>query len=1167
MKNRDIYSKDPLANRLLNNGVAEVSEDRSKAALETLRYELETFVCDGQYAKGLRNILDTYLGNLGNAPEQPGVWISGFYGSGKSHLAKMLRALWVDVCFDDGATARSIARLPTAIKDHLLELNNQAKRYGGLHAASGKLGSGVGDNVRLALLGIVFKSAGLPEKYNQARLVLWLGREGILEAVEQDLALKGTSLERELPDLFVSDDLHAALLQAKPALAPDVPNVGDRLIAQFPEVQDVSNDDMIRCVKEALTNASGFPLTLVVLDEVQQFIGGSGDRAYSIQEVVESCCKHFGGRLLFVGTGQTAMSGTPSLQKIKGRFTVPIQLSDTDVEAVIRKIILQKRQGAVPSIEKVLTDNLGEVSRHLRGTKLEYTSEDEAVMVADYPLLPVRRRFWEKVLHKLDESGTISQLRNQLRIVHEAACATAEHPLGQVVPGDFIYDQLATDLLQTGLLSREVYDRIGRLAAGDEDQRLKASLLKLVYLIAKLPTDPIADIGLRATVDNLADLLVSDLAAGSSALRKRIPGLLGALHNEDGLVMAIATPAGTEYRLQTAESSAWHDEFRKQVAELSANTQRLEMERIDLFKAAYQEALKGVHLIQGQTKEVRALTPCYEDVLPADAHRHIYAWFRDGWVSSEAEVKGDARNAGPTSPTIFVFLPAQSRNELRSAIIEKKAAQLTLERRGIPATPEGQDARSAMETRRNDADRRIQAFVKAIFHGVQVYQGGGQSADGQDLTERLQAAGTASVVRLYGDFDTADQVGWDKVIERARKGETQPLQPIKHSGDTDQHPVCAAILKQLGAGKKGGEVRDHFKAPPYGWPQDAIDGALYALVAGGHVLAIGHLGKPVDAKGLERKHLTQCTFKPETVTITPVQKIQIRKVFQEAGVHCQPNQELEKAPELLRTLQELAHKAGGEPPKPKTPDRKRLDDLESLTGNALLAELYSRREALIQNVKDWTRTGERIAERWPSWTLLQDLFDHAKGLGPYGDLKTEAQAIEDQRALLADHDPVQALLDKTLDLLRNSLNHHVEAYRKTFDAEMAELGQDANWQKLTTEQRQQILASHHLSEATPPAPAGKAAGGEGRGLLDVSTPEKILDELERCSLSQWADRTQALKGRFDQARLDAAKRLQPKVARVDLPRRTLTDETELDAWLKEAEQRIRAKLKDGPVMI
>lgn len=1152
MKNREIYSKDPLANRLINNGVAEVSEDRSQAAQEILRFELETFVCDGEYAKGLRKILDTYLGNLGNAPEQPGVWISGFYGSGKSHLAKMLRALWVDVVFADGATARSVAKLPTEIKHHLRELNIQAKRYGGLHAASGKLGSGAGNNVRLALLGIVFKSAGLPEKYNQARLVLWLRREGILQTIERALEVRGTSLERELPDLFVSDDLHAALLAAKPELAPDVMSVGDRLIAQYPEVQDVSNDEMIRAIKDALTHDDGFPLTLIVLDEVQQFIGDSGDRAYAIQEVVESCGKHFGGRLLFVGTGQTAMSGTPSLQKIKGRFTVAVQLSDTDVEAVIRKIILQKQQGAIPAIERTLTDHLGEISRHLRGTRLEHTTADEPFMVADYPLLPVRRRFWEKVLHKLDESGTISQLRNQLRIVHEAARATAEQPLGQVVSGDFIYDQLGTDLLQTGLLSREVYDRIGKLAAGDADERLKASLLKLIYLIGKLPTDPMADIGLRATEDSLADLLVTELAGGSSGLRKRIPGLLDSLHNQDGLVMAIATGSGTEYRLQTAESSAWHDEYRKQVAELSANTQRLEMERLDLFKAAYREALKGVHLTQGQIKEARTLTPCFDEALPADAARQIIAWFRDGWTSSEAEIKGDARNAGPTSPAIFVFLPAQSRNELRSAIIEHQAARLTLDTRGLPTTPEGQDARSAMETRRNDAARRILQIVKTLIQGSQVYQGGGQTVDGNDLTEKLQAAGKASIVRLYRDYDTADQVGWDKVIERARKGETQPLQPIKHGADTDQHPVCAAILKHLGAGKKGSDLRDHFKAPPFGWPQDAIDGALYALVASGHVLALTGLGKPVDAKGLDRKQITQSSFKPETVTISPVQKIQIRKIFQEVGVGCQPGQEIDKAPGLLRRLRDLAAKAGGEAPQPAPPDQRLLGDLEALTGNALLAELYSQRETLIQHGEDWQATGERISTRWPVWSLLQDLLGHAQDLAPHPELFAEAEEIRKQRALLAAHDPVQALLDKTVDLLRTSLNHHVQAYEDSFDAELTALERDGDWRKLSPEQRETILARQDLDEAVA---------------IDVSTPESILDELERCSLAQWADRTQALRGRYEQARLVAAKLLEPKVQRVDLPRRTLKDEAELAEWLKEAEARIRRKLTEGPVMI
>ncbi len=140
MLNRDIYSTAPKENRLANNGVAEVSEDYSEAAAAVLRYELETFVCDGQYEKGLETILDKFLRNLDSKTEQPGVWISGFYGSGKSHLAKMLRILWTDYSFPDGAAARSIAKLPTGVFEHLKEVSTQGKRHGGLHAAAGKLG-------------------------------------------------------------------------------------------------------------------------------------------------------------------------------------------------------------------------------------------------------------------------------------------------------------------------------------------------------------------------------------------------------------------------------------------------------------------------------------------------------------------------------------------------------------------------------------------------------------------------------------------------------------------------------------------------------------------------------------------------------------------------------------------------------------------------------------------------------------------------------------------------------------------------------------------------------------------------------------------------------------------------------------------------------------------
>ena len=93
MKNQDLFVLDPNANNLLNDGVVEIVSSRDAAGQRIIRHELQTFVCEGEYQRGIYRILDTYLKHL-DQPKQPAVWVSGFFGSGKSHLVKMLGFLW-----------------------------------------------------------------------------------------------------------------------------------------------------------------------------------------------------------------------------------------------------------------------------------------------------------------------------------------------------------------------------------------------------------------------------------------------------------------------------------------------------------------------------------------------------------------------------------------------------------------------------------------------------------------------------------------------------------------------------------------------------------------------------------------------------------------------------------------------------------------------------------------------------------------------------------------------------------------------------------------------------------------------------------------------------------------------------------------------------------------
>lgn len=275
-KNRILFITDPLTRTIPNNGVAKVIEPHTPEEWAVLRYELESFVCEGEYKTGLERIFDTYLANLDKA-EQPAVWVSGFYGSGKSHLVRVLEYLWRDVEFPDGAVARGLTRLPQSIKDYLVDLTTQGKKSGGLWSAAGTLGAGLGKSIRLALLSIIFRSAGLPEQYAPAQFVIWLKQNGYYDGVKSRIESAGKDFSRELNNLWVSPVLANALLAEAPDFANDQIQARDFFKTRYPNRSEISDDEMLLTIKDVLSlvsnKAGKIPCTLLVFDELQQFIG------------------------------------------------------------------------------------------------------------------------------------------------------------------------------------------------------------------------------------------------------------------------------------------------------------------------------------------------------------------------------------------------------------------------------------------------------------------------------------------------------------------------------------------------------------------------------------------------------------------------------------------------------------------------------------------------------------------------------------------------------------------------------------------------------------------------------------------------------------------------------------------------------------------------------
>ncbi len=1143
MLNQDIYATPPQDRKLENQGVANVNDDtRDASSLQVLRYELKTFVCDGQYEKGIEDILETYLKNI-SKPEQPGVWVSGFFGSGKSHMVKMLRALWIDTKFADGNTARGIANLPASIQEHLTELNNAGRREGGLHAASGTLGSGASGSVRLALLEILFKSVGLPQQYSVARFILWLRDEGILDKVKSHVETNGFDWQEELDNFYVAEGLHEALVATKPALFANTQACVETLNNSYPHLSDVSNDQMIKAIKDALTKDGKFPLTLVVLDEVQQFIGSNSDRSIEVQEMIEACCKRIGGKLMVVGTGQTAVTGTANLKKLEGRFTTRIELSDSDVEAVIRQVVLAKKPEIISALEAKLETNLGEISRQLQGTPLAHRTSDKKIFAADYPILPVRRRFWEEALRVLDQTGTDSQLRNQLSMAHKVIQTNLDKPVPHVVSADYLYFDSADKLLQSRILPRKVHEKTMSWIEGSADEQLLARACGLVFLVNKI-TASNDELGIKATADTIADLMVTDLHAGSSDLRNKLPALLDKCE--------LLIKVGDQYRIQTEESAAWTDEFLNQRNLLANEAHRVDAERDNRIRSRYGELVAKKTINQGVSNVPRTLHPCFDSQLPPDADKQVTIWIRDEWSVDLPTVQVDARQAGTHSPTLFVFLPKRSADDLRHHLIDFKAASATLGNKGVPTSPDGIEARSAMDTTRATAEEKIKQLLDESFHGARVMQGGGSEVLGNNLQEMILEGANNSLARLYRDFSIGDSVGWDKVYKKAKEGAPDALKAVGHDDDVDKHPVCKAIAGAIAAGKKGADLRMMFGDAPYGWDRDVIDGAIQAMLISGTLRAIDDRGAVVDPRELDRKAIGKVMLKIESATITTPQRIQIRKVFQKLDITCKSNEELSAVPELLNRLNDLAASAGGDAPRPEPPSRAIMDEIRLAGGNEQLLVILSHADKIKTLVDQWRQTSKQINERLPLWQQLGRLLTHAGNMDALADARKQSTAIEEQRLLLADPDPITPLVKSVEEKLRQELSTKHATYVERMQAGEKELDSDASFGQLDEDQRKTIRAKCDIIAVEP---------------LKIATQDELVAAIQSYPVSSWDDRIDALSGRFNRARESAAKYLVPETRSVDLPRRVLADGPAVEEWLAEVEALLREEIAKGPVVL
>lgn len=735
-------------------------------------------------------------------------------------------------------------------------------------------------------------------------------------------------------------------------------------------------------------------------------------------------------------------------------------------------------------------------------------------------------------------------MRSQLRIIHDAVAKVSERQLGSVVPADELFEALAPEMVNTGVLLREINERI--ILVGRNEGPLAQRICGLVFLIGKLKREAGADTGVRASKDHLADLLIDDLSADNGKLRSEVEDKLKKL-SDQGVLMLV----GDEYRLQTREGSDWDREFRNRQTKLNNDDAQIQFKRDQLLYGEIDKSVRAIRIIQGAAKEPRPFLVHRDQTAPVIDGSGVPVWIRDGWSCAEKDVLDAARTAGTDSPTLFVFIPRQSAEDIRRLIVEADATQQTLDTKGNPTTAEGQEARQSMLSRHarsvSDRDR----LIRDVTANAKIFQGGGSEVLLTSLDDRIKTATDASLVRLFPRFKEADSAAWEAVIKRAREGADHPFQPTGHTDATEKHAVCQQILSTIGAGKSGSDIRKTLGGTPFGWPRDAVDAALIALHRLQHVTATLN-GQAIPLGQLDQNKIAKAEFRVEHATLSVNDRLILRKLFQTFGISCKSGEEAIRAGEYLSGMIVLAKSAGGDTPLPVAPTTTEIEDIQRLAGNEQLIAIKAKAPDWEDKIKTWTNTRDLIAQREPIWNLVERLAKHAVLVSEAKQHIDQIEAIRDQRLLLEKSDPANSVRLALAGMLRDAVKNGQGAYETAFKSAIASLAANSVWLKLNSADQDSIKTVVGLTAPKKP---------------NVSTDDALADALDQKPLTGMQDEIDAIAGRVNQAIERAARLLEPKVQTITLERSTLKDAAEVEAWVERQKTKLIEAVRQGPVLV
>ena len=818
---------------------------------EQLRQEVNEYVVTDNIRHNFEKLLELIDRGIEEGSNEIGVWVSGFYGSGKSSFTKYFGfALDQDRTIGDKPF---LHYLQDRFESKKLQqrLSTVAKRHDPtvlmLDLASEQLAGATMAEISSVLYAKVMQWAGYSRDRKIAYLELMLEQDGDLEEFEAEIENRAEMSWKEVKDQpLVANRLASDLAHE---FYPNIFRDEDAL--QTLNVDEMINEQeraekMIDLIRER----SGKENIIFILDEVGQYVASRDSLILNLQGLAQNLKKLGNGKVWIIATAQQTLTeddprarvNSAKLFKLKDRFPVGIDLEASDIREICYKRLLGKSADGEERLKSLFGEHGQKLRQYtrLRNASVYEGELDEEAFYRLCPFLPQHFTLLLELLGQLSKSTGGAGLRSAIKVVQDVlvdpdslragATVLSERPLGHLATTVTFYDTLRRDINRSfGHVAKGASDVVSAFGADSIEARV-AKTVAILQIVENCP----------ASRENVAALLHPSVDAGpqKEAVNEAVETLI-----EDESIRINEV----DNRLQfLSEKVNDLEDQRKDLVPNVREHQRIRNEKVrEIFTPLPSASIQGSKSVKAGLKlETRAGTVSIEGA--GEEIQMVVDFVGEERYDAAKTEYTQTSTQENNKETLFLLAHDPEVDDIIDEIY--KCERIYDQNRDQKTDKEVSDYLNGQRQRakklRRDLERKLE---EGMVQGSFIFRGRPTAV--KSLSSSLKEAARKQLGEVAGEvyhkFDQAPINPKTTLAEKFLKAdlksisrEDDPLGLVQENGQIDtSHAALRSTLDYLDPRGQvdGGKLQDEFSGAPYGWSKDVLRYIVAALLTSGEV--------------------------------------------------------------------------------------------------------------------------------------------------------------------------------------------------------------------------------------------------------------------------------------------------------------------------------------------